>query len=70
MLSTTLAKELAISEDAARMRVNRAVSSLLNLLGGSRPRKERDYKENEDGTIDSEGDVGNSGDEVEGPELD
>lgn len=68
--NSTLAKELAISEDAARMRVNRAVSSLLNLLGGSRPRKERDYEENEDGTITVEGDAGESREETEGHELD
>lgn len=43
----TLASELQVSDDAARMRVNRAVNSLLNLLGGSRPRKERDYKDDE-----------------------
>lgn len=68
--NSTLAKELAISEDAARMRVNRAVSSLLNLLGGSRPRKERDYEEDEDGTVKPEGDAGDLRDETEGPELD
>jgi hypothetical protein len=38
-----MAKELDISEDAARMRVNRALNNLLNYLGGERPRKERDY---------------------------
>ena len=27
------------------MRVNRAVNNLLNFLGGQRPRKERDYTE-------------------------
>lgn len=45
--NVTLAKELDISEDASRMRVNRAVNNLLNFLGGSRPRKERDYTEEE-----------------------
>lgn len=45
--NASLATELAISEDAARMRVNRAVNNLLNFLGGSRPRKERDYTEEE-----------------------
>lgn len=45
--NSTLAEELEISEDAARMRVNRALNSLLNILGGSRPRKERDYTEEE-----------------------
>ena len=43
--NVTLAKELDITEDAARMRVNRAVNNLLNFLGGQRPRKERDYTE-------------------------
>jgi RNA polymerase sigma factor (sigma-70 family) len=43
--NASLATELAISEDAARMRVNRAVNNLLNFLGGSRPRKEWDYTE-------------------------
>jgi len=42
-----VASELQISDDAARMRVNRALNSLLNLLGGSRPRRERDYKNDE-----------------------
>lgn len=45
--NTTLAKELNISEDAARMRVNRAINNLLNILGGNRPRKERDYSAEE-----------------------
>jgi hypothetical protein len=43
----TFAKELGISEDAARMRVNRSVNNLINILGGSKPRKERDYTEEE-----------------------
>ena len=43
--NVTLAKELDITEDASRMRVNRAVNNLLNYLGGQRPRKERDYTE-------------------------
>lgn len=43
----TLSKELGITEDASRMRVNRAVNNLLNFLGGTRPRKERDYTEEE-----------------------
>ena len=67
-----VASELQISEDAARMRINRAVNSLLNLLGGSRPRKERDYKESEiDGeSTDLEADVGDLGSETERQELD
>lgn len=43
----TFAKELGITEDAARMRVNRALNNLINFLGGSKPRKERDYTEEE-----------------------
>lgn len=43
----TFAKELGISEDAARMRINRAVNNLINILGGSQPRRERDYTEEE-----------------------
>ena len=43
----TFAKELGISEDAARMRVNRALNNLLNFLGGRKPIKERDYTEEE-----------------------
>ena len=43
--NATMAKELDISEDAARMRVNRALNNLLNYLGGERPRKEHDYAE-------------------------
>lgn len=67
----TLAKELSISEDAARMRVNRAMNSLLNILGGTKPRKERDYKEEDNGEAsDVERDAGDFGDEVEGQELD
>ena len=45
--NTTLAKELNVSEDAARMRVNRAINNLLNILGGNKPRKEKDYSEDE-----------------------
>lgn len=43
----TFAKELGISEDAARMRVNRALNNLINILGGTRPTKERDYRSDE-----------------------
>lgn len=42
-----LGKELGISEDAARMRVNRAVNNLLNFLGGRKPIREKDYTEEE-----------------------
>jgi len=41
--NATMAKELEISEDAARMRVNRALNNLINYLGGERPVKEKDY---------------------------
>ena len=73
--NASLATELAISEDAARMRVNRAVNNLLNFLGGSRPRKEWDYTEeqvNEQINADtrSDGDLSEVGDEVIGQDLD
>jgi RNA polymerase sigma factor (sigma-70 family) len=73
--NATLAKELDISEDASRMRVNRAINNLLNFLGGSRPRKERDYTEeqvNEQTNADtrSDGDLQELGDEVIGQDLD
>jgi len=48
MDNSSLASELQISDDAARMRVNRALNSLLNQIGGTRPRRERDYKNDED----------------------
>jgi RNA polymerase sigma factor (sigma-70 family) len=72
--NASLATELAISEDAARMRVNRAVNNLLNFLGGTRPRKERDYTEEEaneranDGR--SEDDIRDVTEEVTGQDLD
>jgi RNA polymerase sigma factor (sigma-70 family) len=72
--NASLATELAISEDAARMRVNRAINNLLNFLGGTRPRKERDYTEEEandranDGR--SEEDVRDITEEVSGQDLD
>ncbi len=47
MENSDVASELQISDDAARMRVNRAINSLLNILGGSKPRRERDYTEDE-----------------------
>lgn len=70
--TSDLASELQVSDDAARMRINRALNSLLNLLGGSRPRKERDYKESEidERPDDLETDVGDLGDEAERQELD
>lgn len=72
--NASLATELAISEDAARMRVNRAINNLLNFLGGTRPRKERDYTEEEtnERTNDgrSEDDVRDTTEEVIGQDLD
>jgi RNA polymerase sigma factor (sigma-70 family) len=73
--NASLATELAISEDASRMRVNRAINNLLNFLGGSRPRKERDYTEeqvNEQKNADtrSDRDLQELGDEVIGQDLD
>ena len=73
--NASLATELAITEDAARMRVNRAVNNLLNYLGGSRPRRERDYTEEEvneqtDADTRSDGDIQELGDEVIGQDLD
>jgi DNA-directed RNA polymerase sigma subunit (sigma70/sigma32) len=73
--NASLATELGISEDASRMRVNRAVNNLLNFLGGSRPRKERDYTEeeaNEQKNADSgsDGDLQDSGVDLTGQDLD
>ena len=73
--NATLATELGISEDASRMRVNRAVNNLLNFLGGSRPRKEKDYTEEEaneqkNGDPGSDGDLQDSGLDVTGQDLD
>ncbi len=72
--NASLATELGITEDAARMRVNRAVNNLLNFLGGTRPRKERDYTEEEandranDGR--SEDNVRDIEEQVSGQDLD
>lgn len=73
--NVTLAKELSITEDASRMRVNRAVNNLLNFLGGSRPRRERDYTEEElneraKGTDTSGDSIHDTGDEVVGQDMD
>lgn len=72
--NASLATELAISEDASRMRVNRAINNLLNFLGGTRPRKERDYTEEESNerTDDgrSEEDIRDITEEVIGQDLD
>ena len=55
----TFAKELGISEDAARMRTNRAVNNLINYLGGARPRRERDFTDAEYDKVSSEDDTEN-----------
>jgi RNA polymerase sigma factor (sigma-70 family) len=65
----TFATEMAISEDAARMRVNRALNNLVNILGGQKPRRDDDYRGEElddrreelsgdTGREDSESDMG------------
>ena len=52
----TFAAELGITEDAARMRVNRALNNLMNFLGGRKPLRERDYTEEEaNGAEDTSG---------------
>jgi hypothetical protein len=71
----TFAKELDITEDAARMRVNRAVNNLINFLGGSKPRKERDYTEEEandktNADNRSYGDLQETGGEDPGSDMD
>jgi hypothetical protein len=43
MDSAAVSVEMDISQDAVRMRKNRALNNLLNILGGERPRRERDY---------------------------
>jgi RNA polymerase sigma factor (sigma-70 family) len=69
--NASLASELSISEDAARMRVNRAIGNLLNILGGSRPRKEKDYEEGQDhGEDEVDGDIELPQGEDERQELD
>jgi RNA polymerase sigma factor (sigma-70 family) len=73
--NVSLARELDITEDAARMRVNRAVNNLLNFLGGSIPRREYDYTEQEaneqiNADTRSDGDIQELGIEVGGQELD
>jgi hypothetical protein len=54
--------------------VNRAINNLLNFLGGTRPRKERDYTEEEanERTNDgrSEDDVRDIEEQVSGQDLD
>jgi RNA polymerase sigma factor (sigma-70 family) len=63
-----IASELSISQDAVRMRVNRALKNMLNFLGGNYPRKERDYTEeeiNEQGTDITTGDSDSVPDDTE-----
>ena len=71
----TFAKELDISEDAARMRVNRSINNLINILGGTKPRRERDYTEEEanvatEQLTDDEGNARDDSEEVARHEVD
>lgn len=69
----TLAKELEITEDAARMRVNRAVNNLMNYLGGKRPQRDKDYTEEQVNAIghgETEPDILEYSEEVERYDLD
>ena len=73
--NVTLAKELSVTEDAARMRVNRAINNLLNYLGGARPQRDKDYTEeevNEQINADngSNGDLSEVGEATSGQDLD
>jgi RNA polymerase sigma factor (sigma-70 family) len=52
---TKIAEELSITQDAARMRINRAMNMLLNMLGGNRPRFERDLSETDTSGTASDG---------------
>jgi DNA-directed RNA polymerase specialized sigma24 family protein len=52
----SMATAMSITPDAARMRINRAMTNLLNYLGGKRPKYERDYTEGEmNGTQSDDG---------------
>lgn len=69
----TFAAELGISEDAARMRINRAMNNLMNLLGGKQPYREKDYTQEEVDAIghgEVEPDVLETAGEIERQELD
>jgi len=60
-----IASELSISQDAVRMRVNRALKTMLNYLGGNYPRKERDYTEEEiSGELDQTSIDGNDNENI------
>lgn len=48
MDTAAVAVEMDISQDAVRMRKNRAVNHILSILGGDKPRYERDYTGGED----------------------
>lgn len=45
-----LAAELHVSVDAVRMRMNRALKSLLTYLGGDKPKFDKDYRRKQDDT--------------------
>lgn len=67
MDGSALAAELKISADAVRMRINRALKSLLTYLGGDKPKFDKDYKEKQDGrgqidTDTRDGEVGQDSD--------
>lgn len=53
----TIASELSLSQDAVRMRINRALSNILNKLGGYYPRKERDYRDEEEAKSETTSDT-------------
>lgn len=68
-----LGKELGVSKDAARMRVNRAMNNLMNFLGGKQPYREKDYTQEEVDAIrhgEVEPDVLEVAGEIERQELD
>lgn len=55
-INTTLkevGQELQVSEDAARKRIDRALSAMINKLGGRRPSADRDYSTPSEGDVDA-----------------
>lgn len=65
--SLALAVEMKVSADAVRMRINRAIKSLLTHLGGDKPKFDKDYRERENGrgqvnTDTRDGEVGQDSD--------
>lgn len=50
-----LGKELGVTEDAARMRVNRALNNLINVLGGLKPSREKDFTQEEVHVYETQG---------------